>query len=230
MISATDGYSSTQCWIRVSYFNPNSSPVIIDSSFSLPFYSEVPSYVGRVIAFDYDLNQTLSYSIMNVTVDDILYDSVFQIDERTGDLYLNSTSVFYDEVECLILAIRVDDDGVPSLYSESLVPVCFTSPLSLPSDALSIESITIEENREPHICFPSVVTSPYPSLQSFQLSFYGDDSLFSLFNNGTVCVEQSLNYEIQSFYSIPVIVHFTSFPSLSSVVSISVYVIDISFL
>lgn len=203
--------------------------MIIDSSFSLPLFSQIPSYVGRIVAFDYDLNQTLSYSIVNVTLEGRLYDSAFQVDDHTGDLYLNSTSVFYDEFACLTVGIRVDDDGVPSLYSESLVPVCFTNPLSLPSDALSVESITIEENRESHICYHSVITSPYPALQSFQLSFYGDGSVFSLFNNGTVCIEQSLNYEIQSVYSLPIIVHFPSFPSLSSAVNISVFVIDISF-
>lgn len=209
--------------------NPNSPPVIVDTSFILPLFSDISSFIGRIIAFDYDFNQTLTYSITNITFNNAPFDSVFEVDASTGDLYLNSTDLFYYDIDCLTVAIQVRDDGVPSLFSESLIPVCLTDPMSLPIDALSVEPIFIEENRGTHICFDNIVSSLYPTLQPFHLFSYTNHSLFTVFDNGTVCIESSLNYELQSFHSLPLLVTFPSFPFLSTSVNVSVFVLDISF-
>jgi len=63
IITAEDNYSMTTCTIDVSHFQENNPPIVIPTSFSIPFFSNPNTFIGPIIAYDIDFNQTLSYTI-----------------------------------------------------------------------------------------------------------------------------------------------------------------------
>ena len=51
----------------------------------------------------------------------------------------------------------------------------------------------------------------------------------SVYENGTICIERSLNYEMESILTLPIYILFPSFYNLSTSITITLFVLDISF-
>lgn len=59
------GHNSS-CCINLVYDPLNHSPIVHDDWFDVPSFSAVNSFVGRVVAFDVDEYQTLSFTIIGL--------------------------------------------------------------------------------------------------------------------------------------------------------------------
>ena len=64
-VTASDPFSTTNCTFELFYYDTNHYPIVVNSTFSIPLFSPISTFVGHMIAFDSDFNQTLSYSIQS---------------------------------------------------------------------------------------------------------------------------------------------------------------------
>lgn len=88
----------------------------------------------------------------------------------------------------------------------------------------------------PHTCFDHVVYSLYPqppnrnwhSCSIVCKTLPLDNSLCSIYDNGTICVENTLDYEKQSYHECQIMVSLSEYPSISSFIPIGITVMDVN--
>jgi hypothetical protein len=97
----------------------NETPVCNDQIFSIAENAHYQTAVGTVIANDYDLNQTLTYSIISGNSD-----SAFSIDSGNGSIIINnSASINFEAKEKYSLIVSVQDNGQGNLVAFSAIKI-----------------------------------------------------------------------------------------------------------
>ena len=115
--------------INITALQLNHSPIISDQVFEMPTDISVNNLIGRIIASDPDVQQTLSFGIIQGNEDNL-----FRIDAATGELYLNSI-------------IPASTDGTMSIVIE--VKDNAETPLSAYATILLTQNKIIEINNRP---------------------------------------------------------------------------------
>ena len=79
--------------------------------------------------------------------------------------------------------------------------------------------------------FISIITIHVFSIWYYSLILLSfiDSTDISVYENGTICIERSLNYEMESILTLPIYILFPSFYNLSTSITITLFVLDISF-
>jgi hypothetical protein len=109
---------------EISEDNPsiisNHSPNIQDQQFILRPNDFKDRYVGKVLAYDIDESQNLSYIIVSGNET-----GLFNIDSQTGDLKTVKSNVFVSGTVNYNLKIKVTDDGSDKMSNSATISVCF---------------------------------------------------------------------------------------------------------
>jgi hypothetical protein len=97
----------------------NQPPAIYDQFFTLDENSPDGMVVGNVIATDPDPGQTLTYSILSGNIN-----NAFAVNSANGEITVaNSGALNYEVINSFLLVIKVQDNGVGSLSSQSTITV-----------------------------------------------------------------------------------------------------------
>jgi hypothetical protein len=98
---------------------PNQPPIVNNQFFWLPENSENGTYVGTVVAYDPNLGQTLTYSILGGNLSE-----AFSIDQFTGDIFVaNSILLDFEINPSFEFVVQVQDNGTGLLSSQAVVIV-----------------------------------------------------------------------------------------------------------
>lgn len=82
------------------------------------------SLIGKIIAYDSDTLQTLTYQIVNGNEENLFF-----LDENTGLLYWKNKPVGLTQPKAYILTVKVMDNGTPSLSSKAACTVYYVPKL-----------------------------------------------------------------------------------------------------
>ena len=67
-VHVSDAVSSASCEFRLHLLDSNHPPVLVTRELSLPLFSSSNSVVGVILAYDPDVNDTLSYSLLSIVM------------------------------------------------------------------------------------------------------------------------------------------------------------------
>ncbi len=103
-------------WQTNTYNNP---PQIENQSFNIDENSPNGTTVGTVIAFDPDIGQTLTYSILSGNTN-----NAFQLNMSNGMLTVqNSTELNYESNPVFTLTVQVEDNGLGNLTDQATITI-----------------------------------------------------------------------------------------------------------
>ena len=109
-VSSSDSLSS-DATVTIDVDDINEQPICKNQEFSIEENSPINTVVGKVIAKDYDFNQTLTYSIIHGNTNE-----VFSINPTDGTLSVNnSTALNFEENQKFDLIVSVQDNGEGNL-------------------------------------------------------------------------------------------------------------------
>lgn len=99
--------------------NNNNPPQIENQSFNIDENSPNGTTVGTVIAFDPDIGQTLTYSILSGNTN-----NAFQLNISNGTLTVqNSTELNYESNPVFTLTVQVEDNGLGNLTDQATITI-----------------------------------------------------------------------------------------------------------
>ncbi|UXP33942.1 gliding motility-associated C-terminal domain-containing protein [Reichenbachiella agarivorans] len=97
---------------------PNVTPVLDDHTFKVHEDATEGTVLGKVVAYDEDVDQHLSYEIIDHE------EQIFTISASDGEMVLNHSDVLdYEQTAFYLLKVVVSDDGVPSLSDTAMVQI-----------------------------------------------------------------------------------------------------------
>ncbi len=99
---------SSEAIVTINVEDINEQPVCPDQTFSLSENDPAQTFVGSVIAKDFDFNQTLTYSIISGNLND-----AFKIDPGNGSIYVNNPApINFEENNTFNLEVSIQDNGI----------------------------------------------------------------------------------------------------------------------
>jgi hypothetical protein len=121
---------STSAIIAVNIVNVNEAPVITSKTYSIAENSQDHTFLGKIIASDPDLGQTLNYSILSGNIG-----NVFNIDNsgsvNTG--YIEVVGLLdYETISSYTLIVQVTDNGIPSMNASAVITINITDVIETP--------------------------------------------------------------------------------------------------
>lgn len=121
LANEVDGDFSIQKLLILTLMSVNDAPILRDTTFFVFEDAAISSTVGRIVAFDQDRDQTLSYEIMFNSPDQEL-NFPFRLDRLTGVLTLVQPLNF-ETNSVYVFNVRVTDDGEGNLSSVGKITV-----------------------------------------------------------------------------------------------------------
>lgn len=116
----------------------NNSPTISNQIFTINESTFRDNFVGRIIAGDIDINQSLTYSIISGNES-----GLFGINSSTGNLTTTKGDVFSSTETSLNLVVKVTDNGVPSKSSSATIAVSF-----IPAREVAVNAAPVIKDQE----------------------------------------------------------------------------------
>ncbi len=137
--------------ITININNLNEPPVMNESSFTVPEFAYNGSFVGIVTGSDPDIGQSVTYQILSGNISNAFY-----LNAANGALNVtNSQALNANTNPVFYLTVRIQDNGVPSLYSTGIIRV---DVIRNKQEAALLDSQVIDEELN-----PSFIIYPNPS-------------------------------------------------------------------
>ncbi len=184
----------------------NQAPLIQGQSFSISESASSGASLGRVIANDPDIGQSLTYAITSGNET-----GVFEIDQSNGDLRLSpGASLDYETRARYLLTVSVTDNGSPSLSAAANMAINVqdendTAPTIFPNQVFHVA-----EDAAVNTSVGTVNASDRDtvgSLQGFAIVAGNDDGIFTIdAQSGVIRVFNSdpLDFDLKSSYSLAI--------------------------
>jgi hypothetical protein len=170
--------------ITININNLNESPVLNESSFTIPEYASNGTFVGIVVGSDPDIGQSVTYQILSGNTS-----NAFNLNASNGALNVtNSQALNANTNPVFYLTVRIQDNGVPSLYSTGIIRV---DVIRNKQEAALLDSeVNNNELTPSFIIYPNPSTNGIFKLKSDSFNGSADLQIFNtsgkLINNQTI--------------------------------------------
>jgi hypothetical protein len=152
----------------------NNPPVINNQQFIIKELEFSNNYVGKLVAYDNDVNQQLTYSITSGN-----QSGLFKLDSKTGQLTTTKSNVFDFDLTEYNLVIQVTDNGSAPKSASASVNVKFIARTSV---------VYIDPSKQADPAEDGTISHPYNSWSDVAWN----DGTTYLQKNGTIATESSI--------------------------------------
>lgn len=188
-----EGLLSDTAFVVVTVEDENDRPILDNFEFDVDENSPTGTLIGTELgAFDEDVAQTLTYSIIGGEGTDI-----FVVDEESGQLSVNKTQLNFESVASYNITVRVVDDGSPILSASAWIVVDINDVNEVPT--IADQHRAIDENSDvgdtvgDPIVADDVDTANGWGALEFTISGGDDEGLLSIdTSSGQLCVARAL--------------------------------------
>lgn len=217
------GTLSDTSTVTVSVQNVNEAPLVSNQTYSVNANAVNGTIVGTINASDPDINQVLSYVIINGNIN-----NVFTINNQTGVISVNNSS-YLQNAGTFSLGINVSDNGSPVLTSGCIATVNVVQTNVPP--VIVNQSFNLAENSPAGTLVGQVIaTDSYGQTLSYSIVSGNGAGAFNLSSSGLLTVANSspLNYETSPVFSLTVMVSDNGTPVLSSQAAITILLTNVN--
>jgi VCBS repeat-containing protein len=113
------GTLTKQANISIKLTSSNDAPVIFDQAFNLPENTPVGTLIGKIVANDPNIGQTLRYSLISGnSIESFILDSI------SGQLLVSDSVAFdFEKTSSFLLVVSVQDNGQGSLKNQAIITI-----------------------------------------------------------------------------------------------------------
>jgi hypothetical protein len=216
---------SSEAILTINVEDINESPVCDSQLFSIAENSPVQTMVGSIVAKDFDVNQTLAYSIVSGNTND-----VFKVDPTNGALTVNNSSALnFESNGTFDLMVSVQDNGDGNLITFSNITIELLDVNEPP--VMENQALSVIENAAPGTKIGYLKAEDPDKGQAVKFKIVGgnDSHTFNLDNSsGLVSVADptKLVYGKNSLFALSVIAQDNSTDSLSTLSVITINLVQ----
>ncbi len=211
--------------VRINLTDLNETPVIVDQSFSIVENLPNGTVIGQMNGADPDAGDSVIFTIVSGNTG-----GAFAIDATTGDITVaNSTAVDFETNPVFSLVIRVTDNS--GLFGEAVATINLQDINDAP--VINPQTFQVAENSPAGTSVGIVAATDQDTNPVNQLNFAiisgntnGAFAIDSLTGEITVANPLEVNFETTPFFDLQVQVTDDGTPSLSSVATIRINVLD----
>lgn len=217
---------SDEAEITVDISDLNEPPHVEDQNFSIAMGSPANTYVGTVEAFDPDIGQSLTFSILSGNTDE-----AFFIDENTGSIYVLNEDAIDGNIAAFNLTVEVIDNGTNPLGGQASVIIDVIQNNQAP--VIEDQLFYIDENSISGTIVGTVIaTDPDPDQTlTFSIASGNADIAFEIepeTGNIKVFNELALNFEITPTFQLQIQVEDNGPGTLSSQATVTINLNDVN--
>ncbi len=225
-IGATDGLQTTTTQVTLTIMDVNETPVVENSVFFVAEDTPNNTTIGQVEAFDPDFqqDQILTFEIVGGSGA-----GVFAINQSNGLISLiDQTAIDFEVRQEHDLAIRVSDDGDPSLFMEIQQIIRVIDQNDRP--VISSSVFLIPENSTGVVAQIGVVDPDANQTHTFESTGGTGTQLFRISRTGEIIVRDGVNIDFEQggTYTLRVIAVDSGSPPLAANATLTLTIEDVN--